>query len=189
MTFVEPLALYLSLYRFVHGPGASVTFPGTHKNWNYTFTESTQDLITKAEIYLSVVKPEEANGEAYNIADNATPTPWAVRWPIITEYFGLKGVGPGENSWGELDVWWNQHQNEYRKMCEKYGLQPRQIMPETWVFVKAGFTLLDRNREMSLDKIRNVGFTEEWPIGKGFLVAFDRIAEAKIIPSKEAMSQ
>lgn len=55
-------------------------------------------MIAKAEIYLSVVKPEEANGEAFNITDTATPGPWSMKWPILTEYFGLKGTGQGDKA-------------------------------------------------------------------------------------------
>ena len=189
MTFVEPLSLYLSLYRYVNGPGARVTFPGTKKNWAYTFTESSQDVIAKSEIYLSVVKPEIANGEAFNIADNATPSSWSMKWPILTEYFGLKGTGPGEKGWEDLDIWWNVHQDQYKEMCTKYGLQMREIRPDTWIFLKAGFTLLGRNREMDLNKIRMAGFEEEWVVGHGFHVAFDQIAKSKIIPARAILSE
>ncbi|KAL4780060.1 hypothetical protein BJX76DRAFT_339163 [Aspergillus varians] len=189
MTYVEPIALYLALYRYIHGPGAQVTFPGTKKNFAYTYTDSSQDIITRAEIYLSVEKPEEANGEAFNIADTATPGPWSVKWPLLAEYFGLEGTGPGEKGWEEIDQWWAEHQHEYQKMCDEYGLQKRTIGEATWIFVRAGLTLLDRNREMSLDKIRRVGFTEELPVGHGHYLAFDRMAAEKIIPSQNSWSQ
>ncbi|KAL4903358.1 hypothetical protein BDW74DRAFT_156229 [Aspergillus multicolor] len=188
MTYVEPLALYLSLYRYVYGPGAKVPFPGTPKNFVYTHTESSQDIITRAEIYLSVVKPEQANGEAFNIADTSKPGSWSIKWPILAGYFGLEGTGPkprdNEEEWGQIDTWWADHQKEYEQMCKEYGLRQRKIEDATWIFVKAGLTLLNRNREMSLDKIRSVGFTEEWAIGEGQLRAFDRIAAEKIIPDK-----
>jgi hypothetical protein len=188
MTFVEPLALYLALYRFVNGPGASVMFPGTKTNFTYTFTDSSQDLISKSEIYLSVVQPDQANGEAFNIADTDLPGSWSVKWPILAEYFGLKGTGPGETGWVDLEEWWKEHQNDYRRMCQTYCLEHRDLPPSSWVFIKVGFTLLDRNREMSLDKIRGVGFKEEIPAGEGYIVALERIAEAKLIPSQRALS-
>ncbi len=189
MTYVEPIALYLSLYRYINGPGAKVKFPGTNKNFVYTFTESSQDIITRSEIYLSVVKPEEANGEGFNIADTDTPGPWSVRWPILAQYFGLEGTGPEEDAWGDLDKWWAEHQSEYHKMCEEYGLRHRNVDEASWVFVKAGFTLLDRNREMSLDKIRGLGFTEELSIGQGHYLAFDRMAAEKIIPASKSLTK
>ncbi|KAL4955731.1 hypothetical protein BDW69DRAFT_204226 [Aspergillus filifer] len=174
MTYVEPIALYLSLYRYVNGPGA-------------------RDIITRAEIYLSVLKPDAANGEAFNIADTATPGPWSKKWPILASYFGLEGTGPNHaetsKEWGEIDKWWNEHLGDYAKMCEEYGLQERVIGEATWVFVKAGFMLLDRNREMSLDRIRSVGFTEELPVGHGHYRAFDQMALEKIIPARDAWAK
>ncbi|KAJ6083450.1 hypothetical protein N7467_007585 [Penicillium canescens] len=188
MTFVEPLALYLALYRFVNGPDASIIFPGTKTNFTYTFTDSSQDLISKSEIYLSVIQPEQANGEAFNIADTDVPGSWSMKWPIIAEYFGLKGIGPGEKGWQDLEEWWNEHQEDYRRMCETYNLEHRDVPSSSWIFVKAGFTLLDRNREMSLGKIRGVGFEEEIPVGEGYIIALERIAEARLIPSRRALS-
>ncbi|OJJ68638.1 hypothetical protein ASPBRDRAFT_659066 [Aspergillus brasiliensis CBS 101740] len=187
MTTVEPIALYLSLYRYVHGHGATIPFPGTPTNYIYTFTDSSQDIISRAEIYLSVVKPDEANGEAFNIADTATPGPWCVKWPILTEYFGLKATGPMQEDYAAIDKWWYDHQNDYDRMCKEYGLQKRVIGPETWLFVYVGFKLLDRNREFSLDKIRSIGFTEERSVGKGHLLAFDRMANARVIPTRSQL--
>lgn len=187
MTFVEPLALYLSLYRYVNGPCARVKFPGTKTNFTYTWTESSQDLISMSEIYLSVIKPHEANGEAFNIADSATPSSWSLKWPVLANYFGLNGVGPGEKGWEDIDLWWNEHQNDYRRMCKSYSLVPRELSSASWVFCKAAFTLLDRDRELSLDKIRDIGFTEELPLGQAHYIAFDRMAENRLIPSREAL--
>ena len=99
MNLLEPLALYLLLYRFFNGPGAVVPFPGMRQTYACTNTDSAQDITTKAEIYLSVVKPAEANGEAFNIADMATPSSWSMKWPMLTKYFGLEGAGPNENGW------------------------------------------------------------------------------------------
>ncbi|RDH35148.1 hypothetical protein BDQ94DRAFT_168820 [Aspergillus welwitschiae] len=184
MTTVEPIALYLSLYRYVYGHGATVPFPGTPTNYVYTFTDSSQDIISRAEIYLSVVKPDEANGEAFNIADTATPGPWCVKWPILAEYFGLKAIGPTQRDYAAIDKWWYDHQDDYDRMCKEYGLQKRQIGPDTWLFVYAGFKLLDRDREFSLDKIRSIGFMEERSVGKGHLLAFDRMARVGVIPAR-----
>jgi hypothetical protein len=97
MTWLEPLALYLSLWRYVNGSGAQIPHIGTMENWLFTYTESTQDIIARSEIYLSVVKPDEANNEAFNTADYSTAVSNSVRWPLMAEYFGLKGVGPSDS--------------------------------------------------------------------------------------------
>lgn len=144
--------------------------------------------MTKAEIYLSVVKPAEANGEAFNIADTATPGPWSVKWLMLTEYFGLNGTGPIVDGWGGIDQWWNENQDDYQKMCERYGLQRREISESAWIFFKAGFIMLNRNRELSLDKIRSIGFKEELPVGQGHYVALDRMRDERILPPKSVLT-
>ncbi|KAK1147818.1 hypothetical protein N8T08_000331 [Aspergillus melleus] len=187
MTYVEPMALFLSLYRYVNGPGATVAFFGTEKNFRHTYTASSQDIIARSEIYLSVEKPEEAHGEAFNTADNAKPGPWSYKWPKICEYFGLQGGGPGDKLWNDADKFWYEHQDEYEKMCKEYGLQKRDIPEATWIFMRAGFTMLERNRELSLDKIRSLGFTEEYPVGHGYFRVFDHLVSENIVPPKEKL--
>ncbi|KAL4896047.1 hypothetical protein BDV59DRAFT_199268 [Aspergillus ambiguus] len=171
MTSVEPLVLYLALHRYINGADAEAPFPGTFKNFIYTNTDSSQDLISKSEIYLSIVKPAEADGNAFNIVDSSDPGSWSRKWPILAVYFGLKDTDSVEDAWSGLDGLLE----EYKKMWGKYGLNFRAISPEAWIFVKEGFTLLDRNREMGLDKIRNVGFKEELPVGQGHCKIFDRL--------------
>lgn len=185
MNFLEPLALYLSLYRFVNGPGAVVPFPGTLQSYVCTNTDSSQDIITKAEIYLSIVKPAEANGEAFNIADTATPSSWSIKWPMLTKYFGLEGTGPNGDDWEPIDRWWKDHQYEYREMRVIHDLKQRDISESAWIFVKAGLTMLNRNREVSLDKTRGIGFTEELPVCQGHYVALDRMMDERILPPRQ----
>lgn len=184
--YVEPLALYLALYRHVNGAGAPVPFPGAMKNYFLISTDSSQDVVARAAIYLSVVKPGEADGEAFNVGDSAEPGSWTRKWPILAEYFGLQGTGPAQDGWGNPDAWWSEHQDQYGDMCREYGLQPRTISAESWQFFKVPFTLLDRDREASLDKIRSLGFVEEVVVGQGYCLALDRLAEARYIPSRKA---
>ncbi|KAJ5279022.1 hypothetical protein N7478_004394 [Penicillium angulare] len=191
MTFVEPLALYLVLYRYVNGLGATVAFPGSYATYMHTFTPSSQDIIARSELYLSVEKPDQAHGEAFNTADNDTAAPWSVVWPRMCEYFGLNGQGasPEEKIWKNIDKWWIAHQDDYERMCEQYGLQLRSISEYTWMFLSVAVAMLDRNREMSLNKIRSVGFTEEYPVADGYFKVFDHFVQEKIIPSKESWTK
>lgn len=96
MSFLEPVGLFLALWRYINGPGAEIPFIGTEPNYRHTNTDSSHDVIARSEIHLSVVKPAEASGEAFNIADYATPASWVERWPAMVSYFGLKGVPPKE---------------------------------------------------------------------------------------------
>ncbi|KAK1146139.1 hypothetical protein N8T08_003228 [Aspergillus melleus] len=82
MTYVEPIALYLSLYRYVHGADSEVPFPGTFKNYVYTSTDTSQNVLSKAEIYLSIMTPDSANEQAFNVADTSDPGSWSRKWPF-----------------------------------------------------------------------------------------------------------
>ncbi|KAL3443741.1 hypothetical protein BJX65DRAFT_320432 [Aspergillus insuetus] len=191
MTYVEPLALYLMLYCHVNGPGATAVFLGSYNHYIHTYTPSSQDIIARSELYLSVEEPDQAHGEAFNTADNATPAPWTLVWPKLCGYFGLnaQGAEPEDKGWKDIDKWWIAHQDDYKKMCEEYGLRPREILPETWILLSAGFTFLGRNREMCLDKIRGLGFTEEYPAGHGYFRVFERLVEEKIVVGKECWTK
>lgn len=57
MTAVGPWALYLSLYRY-YSMGPSLAFPDAKNNFIYTYTQSSQDLISRSEIYLSPLRCE-----------------------------------------------------------------------------------------------------------------------------------
>lgn len=185
MTFLEPIALFLSLWRYVHGEGAEIKFIGTSANYTHTNTDSSQDIIAKSEIYLSVTQPEKAAGEAFNTADYSTPTSWIDRWPAMVSYFGLKGTPPDEGSKTTFpeDKWWEEHRDDYEGMCTEYGLRKREIPKETWVFTLiAGYSLLCRDRASSLDKIRSVGFNESLALGEGYWIGFDCMVTANLIP-------
>lgn len=66
MTAVGPWALYLSLYRY-YSMGPSLAFPDAKNNFIYTYTQFSQNLISKSEIYLSAVKLKESNVEPLNM--------------------------------------------------------------------------------------------------------------------------
>ncbi|KAL2850516.1 hypothetical protein BJX68DRAFT_255204 [Aspergillus pseudodeflectus] len=191
MTYVEPLALSLMPYRYVNGPGATAIFPGSYNHYIHTYTPSPQDIIARSELYLSIEKPDQAHGEAFNIADNQTPAPWTLVWPKLCEYFGLtaQGSSPEDRGWKDIDKWWIAHADDYKRMCEEYGLRPREILPQTWILLSAGFTFLERDREMCLDKIRVLGFREEYPVGHGYFRVFERLVEERIIVGKESWSR
>ncbi|OJJ94785.1 hypothetical protein ASPACDRAFT_1908734 [Aspergillus aculeatus ATCC 16872] len=191
MTYVEPLALYLMLYRYVNGPGATPVYPGSYANYIHSHTPSSQDIIARSELYLSLEKPDQAHGEAFNTADNAAPAPFSIVWPKMCEYFGLTAQAPTPEvkGWTDTDKWWIAHQDDYKQMCEEYDLHPREIPAATWIFLAAGMSFLARDRDLSLEKIRSVGFTEEYPVAYGYFRVFDRLAQEKIILSKAAWSK
>lgn len=75
-------------------------------------------------------------------------------------------------------------------MCAEYGLQERTIPADSWLFcLVLGHSYLIRDRHLSLDKIRSLGFTETLGTAEGHILAFDLLAKAKIIPESDAMQK
>lgn len=75
-------------------------------------------------------------------------------------------------------------------MCAEYGLQERTIPEETWLFcLILGHSYLVRDRAMSLDKIRSLGFTETLKVAEGHRRGFDMLAQAKINAERLVMQK
>lgn len=124
MTTVGPWALCLSLYRYF-SMGPSLTFPDAKDKFTYTYTQSAQDLMSKSEIYLSAVKPEESNGEALNVADTAPRRSWSIKWSFIASYFGPNGIDAGQLGGEQVDLLWNEHQHDYRNVQDIWTCSSR----------------------------------------------------------------
>ncbi|KAM3086304.1 hypothetical protein ACMFMG_000440 [Clarireedia jacksonii] len=96
MGFAQALGIFLSMYAFFEGKGKEVKFPGAEEVWKGRRTDSTQDLVGRFSVWVSLQEDKIANGKAYNVVDSRTEgTTWEEDWPRLCEYFGLKGVGPG----------------------------------------------------------------------------------------------
>jgi hypothetical protein len=117
----QHLALYLSLVRHIKGEGTEVQFPGTTQSYKILFNDSNQDSIAKFSIYAAL--HGLGNGEGYNTA-SGTPRSWSERWPIICEYFGLKGVPPPEGGNGPQPYdWVVEHKAEWDELSKEKGLK------------------------------------------------------------------
>jgi hypothetical protein len=184
----QTLALYLSLYATIEGPGAECAFPGNEKSWRIFSNESNQDTVAKFAIHASL-HPEITSGERFNTADNEKPSSWSKKWPVICEYFGLKGTPPPAGGSGSQPVQYiEKHMAEWKELEKKQGLQPGYAGANTKV--AAGFqyfimTLLNFDRQMDTTN----KFHRAW--GKSTIQlsekeswsqTFDRFKEAKVIP-------
>lgn len=75
-------------------------------------------------------------------------------------------------------------------MCAQYGLERRQIPSEAWIFILvAGFDKLRRDRALCLDKIRAVGFAEDFPLCGGHLKSLERLVASRRIPPLEVLQK
>lgn len=183
----QTLALYLSLFAIIEGPGTECAFPGTEKSWKNLTNESNQDTVAKFAIYASL-HPEITDSDRFNTVDNAKPSSWSQKWPVICEYFGLRGTPPPAGGSGPQPVQYVEaHMAEWKKLEERHGLQPGYAGANTQV--AAGFqyfimTLLDFDRQMDTTKFHNTWgkSTIQLSEKESWWKTFDRFKKAKVIP-------
>ncbi|GAB1194346.1 hypothetical protein APSETT444_003591 [Aspergillus pseudonomiae] len=179
------IALYLSLYRKIHGEGAEVVFPGT-KSWTIQSNDSSQDIIARFAIHASL-HPEISAGQSFNIADEAQSTSWSVKWPIMCQYFGLKGVAPINGPGPDPTAFLHEHQDEWLAMEKEYNLQTGHLLgnnisiPDAPSFL---MSLFEFDRPLDLTKAHQAwgDAKEERDVRKVWYTAFDRFRKARIIP-------
>ncbi|KAH6885977.1 hypothetical protein B0T10DRAFT_608393 [Thelonectria olida] len=180
------LGLYLSLYAEINGKGSEVQFPGTEESWKILSNDSSQDIVAKTAIYASL-HPERSSGQRFNAADNSKPSSWSRKWPIICEYFGLKGIGPPAGGSGPQPTQYlADHIEQWNEVEEKYGLVTGRVGNDRSYggfpyFVMSMFNF-DRHLDMSQTHEMWGEATAEVDVQGAWWTAFDRFRKAKIIP-------
>jgi hypothetical protein len=182
----QTLGTYLSLYAAVEGKGTQCAFPGTEKSWLIKSNDSSQDLVAKFSIYASL-HPEISHGERYNVADNAVPGSWSLKWPIICEYFGLKGTPPPPGGSGpQPGKYIEDHLTQWKKIEQDNGLQTGRVGNERSFggFQYFIMTMFDFDRDLDMNKVHKAwgSSKEETDVRGAWWKAFDRFKKAKIIP-------
>ncbi|KPM37413.1 hypothetical protein AK830_g9147 [Neonectria ditissima] len=182
----QALALYLSLYAEINGKNSEVQFPGTQESWKILSNDSSQDIVAKIAIHASL-HPELSSGQRYNAADNSKASSWSEKWPIICEYFGLKGVGPPAGGSGPQPTQYlADHIEQWKEVEKKYGLVTGRVGNERSFggfpyFIMTMFNF-DRNLDMSQTHEMWAEAKEEVDTTVAWWTAFDRFRKAKIIP-------
>jgi len=171
------LTNYLSLYAYCEKKGAEVPFPGQPGSWTCKFTEGGQDSIARFSLYASLNAGKSKNSELYNIADCAEPQTWSSLWPMICSHFGLIGVPPLSQETPPLAEYFASHLSELAELGEKYGTElelPFMMTTEVSLFDSLTF-----DRQMSIQKVKGIGFLEEESPEKVWGKFFERMGAAK----------
>ncbi|CAN9461856.1 unnamed protein product [Alternaria alternata] len=134
----QTLALYLSLYQSIEGEGAKCPFPGTEKSWVNKYNESPQDMVAHFSIHASL-NPEKTASQSFNVGGQEDS--WSGKWPIICDYFGLKGTGPEEGS-PQPGAYIDAHKKEWEELEKKHNLKKGSVDSD---ITHPGFQLHDRN--------------------------------------------
>lgn len=180
MNMAQGLAFYLSLYREVHGPGAKVPYPGAEHGYRHRHTDTFQDIAAKMEIYAALNPEKCGDGKAFNVA-NGDVTTWADKWPGICAYFGLKGTGP-QGTFEPPAAFVQRNANLWNRLVQRLGLRVGRIETFYWPFLDF---LMDKaffDRQYDLSAARSVGFVETIDTVKAYMIAFDRMRAARVIP-------
>jgi nucleoside-diphosphate-sugar epimerase len=182
----QTLATYLALFRAVEGPGAACAFPGNEKSWRIRSNECNQDTIAKFAVWASL-HADVSGGKRFNVADRAAPSSWSRKWPVICEFFGLKGTPPPADggSAPQPGQYVQEHLAEWEELERKHGLQTgRQIGPVAAGFQNFIMGLFDFDREMSVKRMQGVWGpdTIEMDEKESWWRTFERFRQAKIIP-------
>ena len=181
----QALALYLSLVREIEGSGAEVVFPGTMESWSIHSNDSSQDIIARFAIYASL-HPEVSAGQTFNTADSARSSSWSVKWPIICDYFGLKGVAPTKGSGPDPVRYIVENSERWLALEKKFGLQTGRVGNERSFggFPYFIMTMFNFDRPLDMSKAHKAwgSAKEETDTRGAWWIAFDRFRKAKIIP-------
>ncbi|KAL2009913.1 hypothetical protein VTN00DRAFT_5720 [Thermoascus crustaceus] len=182
MNIAQGIAIYLALYREVHGAGAKVPYPGTEKSYRATHTDTFQDILAKMEIYVSLNRDKCPNESVFNITDGEVVS-WATVWPGLCAYFGLEGAAPVDNGI-PIEEFVTKNKGAWDAMAKRHGLKEGLIEAQNWKFVHFLMVFGDFGREYSIEKARSIGFQEAIPTVKGYETAFERMVAAKVIPPR-----
>lgn len=180
MNLAQCIGIFLSLYAYMN-PGSEVSFPGPESAWKSLHTDSSQDLIGKFSIFVSL-NPSKTASQAFNIVNEARPVSWSMIWPGVCNYFGLKGVGPDPTNDGPLGAdWVTAKEASWKPWLEEKGLKEDVIRSTDWGIMHGCMDLSTFDRQFDVSRAREIGFAESIDTVKSYHIAFDRMKAAKII--------
>ena len=172
-------ASYLSTYALVEGKGAKVPFPGLERTYDSLFNEASSTMIARFSIWAALHPEKTGNGEIFNIADEAKASSMRERWPAICRYFGLEGVAPVNDGTDQLKP--SEYCKKHESIVEQHGVKPSSVWHADFLDLYGWWRTADG--QFSLDKVRSVGFHEEFDPVEGWYKAFDRFKAAGMIPA------
>ena len=171
---------YLSLYRAVEGEGAQVPFPGCEAAARSKFSPVSGRTLARVAIF-AALQPACA-GKVINVADRDAPCTYGELWPAIAAWFSLRGEHVRDASQGAEALRPGEYIAKHRRVFADHA--PKAVT----CGVGAGSEQLDSvgwwltfDRQLSLRRLREVGFHEEREPVDGWLEAFERLQKAGII--------
>ncbi|KAB2569977.1 Short chain dehydrogenase sirQ [Lasiodiplodia theobromae] len=181
MNMAQGIGLYLTIYREVHGAGAAVPFPGYEHGYHAKHSDTFQDILSKMEIYAALNPDKCGDGGVFNIADGKDVA-WADVWPRLCEHFGLVGQGPVVANKTPMLDFVKEHRDAWSNLAKRYGLKEEVVDQQGWAHTHFMLVPFDFDRQYDLSRSREVGFSEEIDTVEGYILSWDRMRAAKILP-------
>lgn len=170
-------ANYLLTYALVEGKGAKVPFPGTQSAYSALYNEASADIIARFSIWVALYPDKARGGQIFNIADQTKPSRMSERWPALANYFELEGIDPVDDP---KVLRPGEYMNKHRDVLEKHGIRNNQVLKADFLDTYGYY--LTSDRQLSLDKVRAAGFSEEIDPTSSWYKAFDGFRMAGMIP-------
>lgn len=179
-------AQYLSLYARNHKgqDNIEVPFPGVKTAYHAKFTPVSTRVLGEIAVY-AALNQSKCGGKILNTADQEAPITWSELWPRIVADFGMIGVGPGDDDTltGDDKLKPGEYIRKHAHLFREASL-PKGIT----CGVGDGHQQLDHvgtwltfDRQLSLDRLRSVGFDRRANPAVGWLDAFEKFRKAGII--------
>lgn len=166
------------MYALVEGKGAKVPFPGLESAYTSLYNEASADIIAMFSIWAALHPNKTGGGQVFNIADEARPSRMSERWPALANYFGLEGTGPMDDP-NTLKP--GDYIKKHQHVLEEHAARRNKVFKAD--FLDSYGYYLNFDRQLSLDKARSVGFSEEIDPTSSWFKAFDRLKRAGMIPN------
>lgn len=170
-------AVYLYAYKLVHGEGAEVPYPGVMAGYDSLFSETSATTLARVAIHASL-HPEQFKERIFNVADSAHTSTMRVRWPQITSFFNLKGVEPPSTA-SASDAKPSDFIKQHREKLEEAGVKGVEIWNAAQLDSYGYWLTFDR--QLSLTRLREAGFTDESKPEEGWWEAFEGFKRAGMI--------
>lgn len=181
MNMAQGIAIYLTLFKEVHGAKAKVPFPGYEHGYHSTHSDTFQDILSQMEIHAALNIDKCGNGGVFNVADGATVT-WAEVWPKLCEHFSLVGVGPDASAVPMVDFI-QKHKGIWTELAKKHGVNEKLVEEQGWGHTHFMLVDFDFDRQYDLSRSRAVGFTAEIDTAMGYIISWNRMRAAKLLPT------
>ncbi|VDB96015.1 unnamed protein product [Peniophora sp. CBMAI 1063] len=169
MNLALSVGVYLSIYRAIHGLGATVPLPASLAGAQAVNSESPADDIARVSIFLALKSDSALKGKSFNVADEDST--YERRWPGLAKAWGLVGAPPDtrtseEDPTARAIEWARSQTDTWHELKEKHGLRIDLEQIDFDFFSVLG---MPQDRRMSTKALREAGWNGE-PTGIGAYV-------------------